>query len=591
MEGSLSRPPARIHPGKIAPMLTPGYRHVQELLSKDRCVLLDGATGTQLPRRFSAGTPLDEEVWGTRALIEAPDAVRDVHRSYAQLGCDVVTTDTWGLASIVADGGTGASGKPVHWMDVARRGVAVAREAVDAEGRSDRTAVAFSLNAILDSPDGPETVKLLGRVFDDDPPDLILMETLSVIRPSLYAVVDALIATEIPVWLSFRRCRHGLCGVYGQHWGGPEGDAFGRAARRFEDAGVAALLVNCIPPDHIDGMVSYLRDFTDLPLGVYPNLGYYTDQGWSSVSGVASEEYAELALRWRAEGAHIIGGCCGVGPDHIAAAQSALDGVARGSQTRAPAVTVESPVHTRTEARPWVNQIGRTVYPLPVPQLTLHPKVFAPTAGSLAVWRHLYDHQVGRGLRCLDVGCGAGLQTVQLALNGAAHVHAIDREPLAVEYTRINAYRHGVADRVSAAPADLYSWVPDSRYDVIVASLYQTPVDPLEHLSGHRPLDYWGRNLVDHLIAKLPEALAPGGTAYLLHLSILSRERTEDLLAAHGLQAAVVDFGFFPMNEHFLDSLAQVEKVEDLSDAYHLDVGGMNTMVAYVLEIKHTPLP
>jgi hypothetical protein len=76
-----------------------------------------------------------------------------------------------------------------------------------------------------------------------------------------------------------------------------------------------------------------------------------------------------------------------------------------------------------------------------------------------------------------------------------------------------------------------------------------------------------------------------------LHLSILSRERTEDLLAAHGLQAAVVDFGFFPMNEHFLDSLAQVEKVEDLSDAYHLDVGGMNTMVAYVLEIKHTPLP
>ena len=34
--------------------------------------------------------------------------------------------------------------------------------------------------------------------------------------------------------------------------------------------GVAALLANCIPPDHVDGIVSYLRDFTDMPLGVYP---------------------------------------------------------------------------------------------------------------------------------------------------------------------------------------------------------------------------------------------------------------------------------------------------------------------------------
>jgi hypothetical protein len=56
--------------------------------------------------------------------------------------------------------------------------------------------------------------------------------------------------------------------VYGEHWGGPEGDAFGRAARRFEEMGVGALAINCIPPDHVAGMLSWLRDFTDLPLGV-----------------------------------------------------------------------------------------------------------------------------------------------------------------------------------------------------------------------------------------------------------------------------------------------------------------------------------
>ena len=55
------------------------------------------------------------------------------------------------------------------------------------------------------------------------------------------------------MWLSFRRCRHGVCGVFGQHWGPPEGDLFGRAARRFEEMGVGALLINCLPVDHVPG--------------------------------------------------------------------------------------------------------------------------------------------------------------------------------------------------------------------------------------------------------------------------------------------------------------------------------------------------
>ena len=85
--------------------------------------------------------------------------------------------------------------------------------------------------------------------------------------PATFDTVELLLETGLPVWLSFRRCRHGVCGVYGQHWGPPEGDLFGRAARRFEELGVAALLINCLPFDHVPGMVSWLRDFTELPLG------------------------------------------------------------------------------------------------------------------------------------------------------------------------------------------------------------------------------------------------------------------------------------------------------------------------------------
>ena len=68
---------------------------------------------------------------------------------------------------------------------------------------------------------------------------------------------------------------------------------------------------------------------------------------------------------------------------------------------------------------------------------------------------------------------------------------------------------------------DLYPWVPHERWEVIVASLFQMPVDPFEQTTSHRPVEYWGRNLLDHLLAKLPGALAPDGVAYVMQLSIL----------------------------------------------------------------------
>ncbi len=565
------------------------YAAVCDALAAQRCVMLDGGIATELPQDLLTHGAHSEQLWGIRALAYAPGDVRAVHRRYVDAGCDVLTTNTWGLASAIGGGEVRPwddSTEPVHWLEIARRGVRVARQAIADGGREGRTAVAFSLNGDVDGPDGQETIRLLTRAFADEPPDLVLVETLSLVQPSLYESVERLLATGLPVWLSFRRCRHGLCGVYGQHWGGPEGDAFGRAARRFEEMGVGALLVNCIPPDHVDGMVSFLRDFTDLPLGVYPNLGYYTNAGWQFAEGVGGEEYATMALRWREEGAQIIGGCCGVGPDHIVAARQRLLGTVPGRRRPVEAEVDDAPPRTRARtATPWKDAKGRSLFPLKFPDLMVEGSTFVPTQGSFLVWQYLFEQQLGAGKRCLDVGCGTGLQTIQLALNGAAHVHGIDVDPDAVADTLTNAFRNGVAERVTAAAVDLFPWVPEERYDVIVASLYQTPVDPFQSAPGHRPVDYWGRNMVDHLIRQLPDALTEDGEAYLMLLSILSQERTADMLEQNGLQGEVVDFAFFPFSDHFRESQEQIERVEGLSDAYHLKIGRSDVMVAYLVRV------
>src|SRR5215216_1257188 len=331
-------------------------------------------------------------------------------------------------------------------------------------------------------------------------------------------------------------CRFGAAGMGCAGSMGSIGVA--RRARRFEELGVAALLVNCIPPDHVDGMVSYLRDFTDLPLGVYPNLGYYTSAGWRFEEGVGGSEYAEMALRWRGEGTK---------PGRERPRQPA--GENGGAAVREPS--------TR-----WLDRRRRSLYPLPFPDLVAHPGVPAAIPGSYMTWRHLFEEGIGAHQRCLDIGSGTGLQTIQLALNGATHAHALDVDDRAVANTLDNAFRNDVADRVTATTTDLYPWVPQERYEVIVACLPQVPRDPLTQLSSHRPVDYWGRGLVDQVIGKLPAALAPEGVAYLAQTSILSRQQTTQQLALAGLEAQVVAWDLSELPPSYEGHLEQVREVE-----------------------------
>ena len=573
---------------------SPAYARVEELIAAERCVVLDGAVATELQRQHdlhAEGPGSDRELWGTWALYRAPDAVLDVHRRYASTGCDVISTDTWSILSAPEMEMRASPGRTelTHWMDVARLGVRLARQAIQDAGRDRECAVAFAISEEVNSPERRGTLDLLARVFEDEPPDLILLETLTLIRdPLTFETVEGLLATGLPVWVSFRRCRHGVCGVYGQHWGPPEGDLFGRAARRLEGMGVGALLINCLPVDHVPGMLPWLRDFTDLPLGVYPNLGYLAGDRWRFDERIGPEEYAALALEWREEGAQIIGGCCGTTPEHVAAAAAALAGTKPGrrrSHEAVPAAANGAPA--TSPPKPWVDERGRSLFPLPFPAITVEEGVFVPTQGSYILWKHLFRSGIGEGATCLDVGCGCGILSVQLALNGATRVHAIDIDRNAVANTLSNGFRNGVADRITGEDVDLYHWDPTEQFDLIAASLYQMPVDPYEEPTGHRPLDYWGRNLLDHFLELLPRLLAPGGRAFVMQLSIVGQQRTAELLEQAGFEAEVVDFAFFPFGPLFRANREQILRVEQLSDAFHLAPGGEDVMVAYLLELSH----
>ena len=140
---------------------------------------------------------------------------------------------------------------------------------------------------------------------------------------------------------------------------------------------------------------------------------------------------------------------------------------------------------------------------------------------------------------------------------------------------------------MSGDDVDLYQWTPDERYDLIVASLYQMPVDPYEEPSGHRPLDYWGRNQLDHFLARLPRLLTDDGRALVMQLSIVGQAATSQRLAARGPDGARRRLHVLPVRAALRRRTSRRSSASSrLSDAYHLKLGGDDVMVAYLIEVS-----
>src|SRR5262249_48647270 len=146
----------------IDPAREDRYARLMHMIATDRCVILDGANGTELIDVSGERPEVEEHLWGLTAIVDSPGHVKAVHRSYVAVGCDLTATNAWGLPTALRDGGATLweSAQPVHWMDVARRAVGLARAAAAEAGRADEVAVAFSINGDVDTPDGRETIRL-----------------------------------------------------------------------------------------------------------------------------------------------------------------------------------------------------------------------------------------------------------------------------------------------------------------------------------------------------------------------------------------------------------------------------------------------
>lgn len=289
-------------------------------------IILDGGLSRELE---NCGAELRQPEWSALALMEKPEAVLQAHRNFVQAGAEVITTNSYALVPFHI----GAEHFERDAPRLAALSGKLARDAA-AAAASKSVRVAGSIPPLFGSYrpdlfDAGEAPALLAPLVEGLLPnvDFWLVETISSLIEA-QTIHAALVPMDKPVWLSFTledkirdvpRLR--------------SGESVAEAAQRAAERGAAALLFNCSAPEVMEEALRVaaktLGDHeAEIPLGAYANAFVEAKDDSPLVANetitpvreeLTPERYRDFARSWIAAGATVVGGCCGIGPAHIAA--------------------------------------------------------------------------------------------------------------------------------------------------------------------------------------------------------------------------------------------------------------------------------
>jgi S-methylmethionine-dependent homocysteine/selenocysteine methylase len=285
--------------------------------NKPAILLLDGGMGQELIKRSSKEiTPL----WSTQVMIDEPDIVRDLHVDYILAGSRVITLNAYTMTPqrLTRDG---------QIKDFETLQLAAIHAATSARTKAGIAGVKIAgcLPPLVASyhaevaPTYDEMLASYSQIVAVQAPhvDVFLCETM----PSVAEAKAALLAAKksgLPVWVSLTIQDDNKAQLR-------SGEPLSQAVAMLHELGADAILLNCSKPEAISAAWPQMLSESGLT-GAYANGFTSVDSlkpggtvtSMESRSDLNPEAYALFALQWAKNGASLIGGCCEVGPAHIA---------------------------------------------------------------------------------------------------------------------------------------------------------------------------------------------------------------------------------------------------------------------------------
>jgi len=297
------------------------YKDIQKKLDSGQTIILDGGTGTDIQRR---GVPMSGETWCADANLTHPGTVQAVHEDYIAAGADIIIANTFATSALLFNN----LKRDDDLLEIDRVAVKIAKAAV--AGQKKQVAIAGSISTMRPMVTGSdrnnlgvawpeaEARRLFRRKADNmarTGVDLIMMELMRDCDYALWAT-EAAMNTGLPVWVGVSAERRDDGALAG----------FGRPEFLFEDVvkTLAATKPAVISVMHTSAndtadAIDVVKRHWDGPVGTYPESGYFKSPDWIFVDVISPTALVEHSRVWQTKGVTLFGGCCGIGPDHIAA--------------------------------------------------------------------------------------------------------------------------------------------------------------------------------------------------------------------------------------------------------------------------------
>lgn len=290
--------------------------------------ILDGGMGRELKR---IGAPFQQPQWSAQALIEDDTFVTRVHDNFIQAGSEIITINSYACV-------------PFHLGEDTFRlkGAHLIKQAADlarhCANKHTGTKVAACIPPLFGSyrPDFFDAQKansILKTLIDnqDALADFWLIETISSIE-ELKLVIDALSENDKQKWYAFSLSDDETISPQLR-----SGEPLEEAVKMAIDNHADAILFNCSIPEVMLEAIKLTHAALNtvgteaIKIGAYANAftpiksDHFANEAQQPMRDLSPDDYLIFVKQWLKAGASIIGGCCGVTPEHIEAIKQFKD--------------------------------------------------------------------------------------------------------------------------------------------------------------------------------------------------------------------------------------------------------------------------
>ncbi len=273
------------------------------------CILIDGATGTEVERR---GVPQLDNAWNGGGALSHPEIVKQIHKDYIDLGAEIVISNTFATTKHAL---TDAN-QENNFEALNRRGVELAVQAKE-ELKNDKVLVAGGISYWTWTANKPslEELKLSvteqAQIMRDAGADFIMLEMMIDIE-QMITTIEAAQSSGLPLWIGLT-CEPNISNEMCLR----DGDKLENVIDLIKSYNPDVINIMHTEVEFVDRCLDILHSQWEGLIGVYAHSGKSVNGEWTFNNVISAQEYCEYSAKWKHRGVSFIGGCCGVHTEHI----------------------------------------------------------------------------------------------------------------------------------------------------------------------------------------------------------------------------------------------------------------------------------